>query len=884
MKIYLLLLFLFITNVFSQPLFQHYNLDFEIGSSKNIPVGWRLSKDAKLGGFEFSPNTLDAISGNQSGVIYNYSANSDKTGTAFQSVDATPYRNKKIRISAFLKLESQVVKSFGQFFVHEYIGDKSSKYDDLNGKKITNKLWEMNSIEMEISPLASKVNFGFTLFGNGALSADNFKIEIINDQDQEILSGNSIDKNKTKVLNEIGKTWGNLRYFMPSDQAQIVNHESVLIKMVSETLKNPNNYKAILKDNLEPIFPAYFTNNIKPQNPLADNYIVYKHIGAPNFGTPSFSSTEVKNIYFTDRPREAAAFQKFDVLENDEAKFEVSCKIKVKQKNSTGNAQIWLKFDKTQGNDERITNFDNKIIKNEWTDYTIEGQFPKNVKRMTIGLVALGELDAYFDELKVRVFPKEGEPFLLIPNNNSFEDEDKDGKPKDWEIAYSVFGVGYDVTISNEESTKGNHSLKMSSDDSRQFTYPAPDTKIGTIKIPSGLYLTSEGTYPTTDFKFKDQKINFNLKDDASKITLAIDAITHHDLFTESKEKLFDNIMKLETIFNQFVNANNYIDLEFAIAEIFSDIDDSQFRVWHLNDNIYSLPFSIEKFTDGYFVNAINNDQQKVQIGDQIIEINGQAIENYINDFTKYHSSPNNEFSINRALINITTGKKGEKVNIKFKDGTEKDFEKKYRVESIKGEPSELSFELRKGVFYINASMIDDKYLKEIMKEYGSDTKAIIIEARGNVLLSEYFLGYFVDSEINGLINKIPVYTSPEHLSYKKLQPFIPPLNLPNKPKLIFLVDENTSSYGESIVALAKYYGIGTIIGEPTSGTPGDTSPVRLIGGFNYTKNVNLAFYPDGKLINGNPIQPDILQKSTSKSMRPDLDELVEKALEVLGE
>lgn len=863
-----------------QPLFQVYNLDFEIGNTNSVPIGWRIDKEAKQMGYVFALNVKDAIQGENSAVLYNFSAKEEQSGSGFMSIDATPYRGKKVKLSGFFKTQGMNTKVEGELFIVQYLKDDNKMYS-FDRSELDETIWSIKNCELEISPFAEKINFGFTLYGPGSIYADDIKLEIANTNTREDKEINTVSDDQLKKIKELGQLWANLRYFMPTDESQYINQEALLIELINSVF-DEESLENIKNDLLKPVFPAYFMENYKkPQNSKYNEYYVYKHVGAPNFGTPGFSSSEVKNIYFTDRPREAVAFQKMNVQDFAGNDFTISCKVNCLAKNSTGQVQIWQKIDKTLGNDERITSFDNNVTdtKGEWKDYKITGKLPETAKELTIGLVGLGELNAYIDDVKLTIHKNNKDVELLV-SNNSFEVSNSENIPSNWTIPTSVYGIGYKVESTNDKSYDGNSSLLIESDITRNYKYPEENKKVGEINMPSGLYMVDESTYPKGD-QLPELSNFFRIEDDISKIALAIDAIAHSDLFFDTKTKYFKDQEKFNNVIRSFLSAETYLDLEYEITKIFDGINDAQFRTWNINDKVFSAPFNISKYADGYYISSRHPNEKEIQIGDRVLEINGENIEDYVNKYIDYQPSANKEYSINRALAFASIGNENEEITILLEDGKEITRKKKYLLENIYSQPEKDRFELKSGVFYIDPSNFNDKYFQEFFDKYGTSINTVILDARETMNITEFSLGFFTDSTILGNINKIPVYTSPDHRSYKTLQTEIGGSLWDREVQLIILIDENTTAYNEYIVSIADHYDLATLVGEPSSGSPGESAAVRLIGGFNYSKNIVEVFDPSGIKISGKPIEPDVYVTNSSKSINPEIDEVIEKALEI---
>lgn len=100
---------------------------------------------------------------------------------------------------------------------------------------------------------------------------------------------------------------------------------------------------------------------------------------------------------------------------------------------------------------------------------------------------------------------------------------------------------------------------------------------------------------------------------------------------------------------------------------------------------------------------------------------------------------------------------------------------------------------------------------------------------------------------------------------------------------LVILTGPNTMSTAEDFIVPLDFSGRALILGEPTAGTTGNPVNVGLPGGAILRVCSLWSTYPDGREFVGRGIDPDVVVHPTVAGLRANRDEVLEKAVEVLG-
>ncbi len=139
--------------------------------------------------------------------------------------------------------------------------------------------------------------------------------------------------------------------------------------------------------------------------------------------------------------------------------------------------------------------------------------------------------------------------------------------------------------------------------------------------------------------------------------------------------------------------------------------------------------------------------------------------------------------------------------------------------------------------------------------------KALVFDLRNYPAFDfEKVLSHLTDTALSTApMFHIPLSCFPdrEYISYssshEQIQPALPHIDLP----VFFLSGHNTISWGETVLMLAKGYGLGTIIGTPTAGTNGDATSIPMPV-FNFRMTAVRATNVDGSRHHGLGVSPDI--------------------------
>jgi C-terminal processing protease CtpA/Prc len=189
---------------------------------------------------------------------------------------------------------------------------------------------------------------------------------------------------------------------------------------------------------------------------------------------------------------------------------------------------------------------------------------------------------------------------------------------------------------------------------------------------------------------------------------------------------------------------------------------------------------------------------------------------------------------------------------------------------------------------YVDLRRADLEHFLENVLENEQCARALIIDMRKyDVGPGWYFLNHLVKREVIGSKTHVLGRHSPDCsetawiISDDKLIPSADG-NYFDK-KIVVLIDETTRNAGEWHCMFLKEGTDAVFIGTSTNGTIGGESLVDLPGGVRMRYSRYVVEYPDGRLVQGIGIQPDIYVEPTIEGIREGKDEILEAAIEYLN-
>lgn len=883
------------------PVYQPYNLSFENSVVGALPTLWTLTDQDKENGYYAEATNEKPHSGKYCLKLEFKSdtlSGENVSGTAVQSFDASPYIGKKVRFTAYIRAEINGPGRAG-FYVSERTFQNQYPFVHTNeDDPIVFNTWEKYTVDYTVSANAYSINIGLFLMGKGKAWIDDISVDII-DEVKDIEKPSPINKQTAENLLDFAKCYGYTKYYNPSDEIENLDEETFLYHSIKsiEATKDKNDIPKVIEERLIRIAPTVklFKDeksalNYKIEKPKeAQDRVavakitknVYSRKGNANMGTQRL------NVYESRMSREGAIYQIIGSKNLKGKKIKYSVFAKVIPYGNDAHSELWFRVDFTDPAKKSLNiKMPELITSNKWKEYSMEIDIPEDAQQIRTGLVMMGEGRAWFDNVHLSE-NKKNIDIDYNPKNNSFDKKWKANDIEYWRIPESIIKSGYEFAIDKSKESYDGSSLLISTNKEDYLPLPEPgeicNKKIDEnmwLSIPLTLYDNGYTTLPKSNLPL-EAHISMNPEGRITKIATFIEMwnlLRTYSNLNKSDENwdnfFLENISRIAesksseeflSILNQLLKATNNIRSEAWLTKPPKD---------------FTLPFVVD-FIDGNVV-VIKSLDSKIEVGDKLISIDNTNLANYLKEKTQqypgnsliwkqkkaYYSLVEGDFQSN---VNLEVDRNGKNIAVPI---TRNLTNREVHIER----PLTLEW-LDSNIIYIDGTRFNDFEMTQLMANF-KNAKGVVVDLRGESLLSEHFLGFFIDEDIPTYEWTLSSYVSPCKVKInKKINGSVKAKHSVFPHNIVFLSNETSVGTSETILRLVKFYGIGQIIGEPTAGSYDFMQQSKLPALYNFSFDLYPMKFGTDNQIKYKPITPDIT--ITDKNDYPN-DKKIIKAIELL--
>ena len=278
--------------------------------------------------------------------------------------------------------------------------------------------------------------------------------------------------------------------------------------------------------------------------------------------------------------------------------------------------------------------------------------------------------------------------------------------------------------------------------------------------------------------------------------------------------------------------------------------------------------------------------------GDVVSKVNGVPAADAIAAREEFLSSATPQLKRHRSLPQLAAGPKDSEVTLEIlrpMGKTEKitvrrtlDGEAYGQLDATR--PAQVA-EIKPGIFYVDLERIKDKGFAEALPQL-EKAKGIIFDMRGYPgQLSSSAIGHLTDKPVTCAQWHIPItlYPDRQHVTFAFSNWEVAPKKPRFSAKVAFLTDGRAISYAETWMGIIEHYRLAAIVGTPTAGTNGNVNPVSLPGGYQVMWTGMKVLKHDGSPHHGVGILPTEPVQRTIKGIAEGRDEILERAIEVVG-
>jgi hypothetical protein len=301
----------------------------------------------------------------------------------------------------------------------------------------------------------------------------------------------------------------------------------------------------------------------------------------------------------------------------------------------------------------------------------------------------------------------------------------------------------------------------------------------------------------------------------------------------------------------------------------------------------HALPFALGVIEDALLV--VNAEPgTDVEVGDEVIELDGRDARVLLDAACARISARPVVAQFRAARSLVTRAAPGEATLLVARNGGRLDV----RVSTREGPPVSLQArpeplaDLGGGVVYLDVTRVGGEQYEQVLGVLAA-ARAIVIDARGYPTdLPLRLLPHLTDEEMRSPPFLVPVVAHPD-ISRTRFVDVSTVMFQPAEPRLTrhvaVVIDANgTQSYAESVLALVNAYGLGTLVGEATTGTNGVVALRTLASGHRVRWTSWWVRQHDGSELFGRGVQPGVEVRRSVRGVRAGRDELLDAALNVV--
>lgn len=346
----------------------------------------------------------------------------------------------------------------------------------------------------------------------------------------------------------------------------------------------------------------------------------------------------------------------------------------------------------------------------------------------------------------------------------------------------------------------------------------------------------------------------------------------------------------------EILEANDELSYQLTLMKLMAEVEDSHAGIYNpsaivLEDRGRKVPPLQIKFIENRAVVIKISDSypqlSNINIGDEIIAIDGKKTEERIDEIEKYISASNFPTKLRNITYRLlATNNEELKLTLSNEKG-------KYEmaVPTISGKEmydllvSETSShkELENNIGYIYPGTLKEGEISEIMTSF-MNKQGIVVDLRC------YPSDFIVFSMGNFLMPKPTDFVKFKNHNQMNLEGFYMTnplkvgIDLPDyyKGKIAILVNEEAQSNAEYTAMAFQVAPKAKVFGSQTAGADGNVSEIILPGGFKTYMTGIGVYYPDGSETQQVGIKIDEIITPTIQSVREGRDIVLEKALEYL--
>jgi C-terminal processing protease CtpA/Prc len=235
------------------------NLAFAANATNGTIPGWYVPRESAKLGYRFALANESACPGTRC-ALFEGTQKTRYPGAVVQTIDASLFRGKRIRLTASVRVEAADGKpAQGQLWLRVDRPDSHvGFFDDMSDRPIVSKDWRDYEVVGNVEDDAVAISFGLQVTGEVKAWLDKVSLAAIADVKVANEPGRSISNRGMDNLVAFARLFGYVRYFHPSDEAASANWLDIASDGVRriENSRTPEELAHRLNELFQPLAPT----------------------------------------------------------------------------------------------------------------------------------------------------------------------------------------------------------------------------------------------------------------------------------------------------------------------------------------------------------------------------------------------------------------------------------------------------------------------------------------------------------------------------------------------------------------------------------------------------------------------------------------------------
>lgn len=369
----------------------------------------------------------------------------------------------------------------------------------------------------------------------------------------------------------------------------------------------------------------------------------------------------------------------------------------------------------------------------------------------------------------------------------------------------------------------------------------------------------------------------------------------HKDLMSLSPEENF------KVVFPDIVSAKNAIEYNEAVAHFLVNLNDSHCfiysRVFFKKYFTAGFPFKLEKIAGKFYISKIiikdYAEENNLKLGDEIIRLEDKSLTEIYSNTEKIISNSNQNRAKNYISNMMLNGEAESDIPLTIMRDNERiitnvnrlSFREIWKLGITQKDTIKI---LDNNIGYVNLDDLAENAVPRMLAEI-KDCKGVIFDMRGypNMIMWE-LATYLTDQKVIRSKHVIPIFSRKFfwdwNAGYQTSLDYTQGIEKKIDVPIVVLMNAETQSQAEGTCSTIKELTGAIFIGEQTAGANGNITKISLPGKM-YTSFTGMDPQdPRGVSQQGIGLLPDIEVRPSLEGIKTGRDEVLEAALEFLGE